>query len=94
VFQILVETSADKIEPAHLDAAFFADSFKENVDDVPYPLNDYLGQVTKRYILAALNASESKREAAKKLGIPETTLRDILKKLALDRFDFKKNVRR
>jgi two-component system response regulator HydG len=94
VFQILVETSADKIEPAHLDAAFFSDAYNEKVDDTPFPLNEYIDQVTKRYVLAALNASESKRDAARKLGIPETTLRDILKKLELDRFDFKKSVRR
>jgi two-component system response regulator HydG len=94
VFQILVETSADKIEPAHLDAAFFSNASNEVVEDTPFPLNEYLNQVTKRYVLTALNASESKREAAKKLGIPETTLRDILKKLELDRFDFKKSARR
>lgn len=76
VLKLLIFSPGDVITPEHLDSRF------QNCEWIP--IKDQLEEITRASVISALETSSSKREAARKLGIPFSTFRRMLKRFSSD----------
>jgi DNA-binding NtrC family response regulator len=82
LYRILTDTSAEKIGPENLDAKFFASSPSQTF--LSYDnIKSRLEQQERDYIRQVVENSETKFQAAKKLGISPTTLHSVMQRLGL-----------
>lgn len=82
VKRLCIDSRDEEIGPEHLDARFF----ESPVDTGPtpagaQPVRTQMDLLLKTQILQALRESTSQREAARKLGMPESSLRRLLKRM-------------
>lgn len=77
VKRICIDSNVEKIAPEHLDAKFFSE---EGAAPATTDLKSKVDAVIKRELQDALATSSSNRDAARKLGIPESSLRSMVTK--------------
>jgi len=79
VRRLCVDTNASVITPEHLDVRFFGQAKETPGSD----WRERKTEVLRPQIESALKGSRSQREAARRLGMPESTLRRLVKQLGL-----------
>ena len=81
VRRLCVDTPGEQILPEHLDARFFE---RSDLEERPQSIRALHEEELKRQIERALASAPSKREAARRLGMPESSLRASMKRFGLE----------
>jgi DNA-binding NtrC family response regulator len=82
ILQLLMLSREDKITPDDLDTKYIEWAEKSMGGNLP--LEDRLDEIRRSQVIAALNATRSQREAAKRLGMAQSSFRDLLKRYGLN----------
>ena len=81
VRRLCVDSDGTKITPEHLDARFFAGGpVAHPLGSASIPVKDYLDNSLKEQATKAMSSGASQREIARRLGMPESSLRRALKR--------------